>query len=123
MMIFVWAFLTLGSYFCVCLYLRVFRRGEDRHDGRVLASTKRALLAAFPLAVVLSGVGFVLENSETAISFREIHSDTRQDMNVILVVIDAMRADHVGAYGYRQPTTPYLDSFAKEGTVFKNCYA
>ena len=32
--------------------------------------------------------------------------------NVVLVVLDAARADHFGAYGYTRPTTPHADAFA-----------
>lgn len=38
--------------------------------------------------------------------------------SVVLVSIDGLRADHVGAYGYRRPTTPTIDRLAKEGTIF-----
>jgi arylsulfatase A-like enzyme len=38
--------------------------------------------------------------------------------NVVLVVIDTLRADHVGSYGYGQPTTPRLDALAARGTRF-----
>lgn len=41
---------------------------------------------------------------------------------VILISIDALRADHVGCYGYQRDTTPFIDSFAKEGILFKSCY-
>jgi arylsulfatase A-like enzyme len=37
---------------------------------------------------------------------------------VILISIDTLRADHVGAYGYRQVPTPNIDSFAAHGTLF-----
>jgi choline-sulfatase len=43
--------------------------------------------------------------------------------NVLLVVIDCLRADHVGAYGYSRPTTPHLDSLAAEGIRFESAYA
>jgi arylsulfatase A-like enzyme len=39
--------------------------------------------------------------------------------NVLLVVFDAARADHLGCYGYRQPTTPALDRLAAEGVLFE----
>ncbi|MFN0072885.1 MAG: sulfatase-like hydrolase/transferase [Chloroflexota bacterium] len=35
--------------------------------------------------------------------------------NVLLVSIDALRADHVGAYGYHAARTPALDSIAEQG--------
>lgn len=40
--------------------------------------------------------------------------------NVVLVSIDTLRADHVGAYGYDRPTTPHLDTLASSGVVFEN---
>lgn len=36
---------------------------------------------------------------------------------VILVSIDTLRRDHVGLYGYDKPTTPHIDSLAKEALV------
>jgi arylsulfatase A-like enzyme len=39
--------------------------------------------------------------------------------NIILIVVDALRADHVSAYGYDRPTTPHLDAWvAAEGARF-----
>jgi arylsulfatase A-like enzyme len=42
------------------------------------------------------------------------------DCNVILISIDTLRADHLGAYGYERNTSPYLDKFARENILFKN---
>lgn len=38
---------------------------------------------------------------------------------VILISIDTLRADHLGAYGYRKIQTPNIDAFARRGTVFE----
>ena len=39
-------------------------------------------------------------------------------VNVLLVVVDTLRQDHLGAYGYRaHPATPQLDRFAREDAV------
>ncbi len=43
--------------------------------------------------------------------------------NVVLIVIDTLRADHVGAYGYARPTSPSLDGLAASGTRFTRAYA
>jgi len=40
-------------------------------------------------------------------------------MNVILVVIDSLRADHVGCYGNTWIKTPNLDAFAEENVLFE----
>lgn len=41
----------------------------------------------------------------------------------VLVTIDTLRADHVSAYGYPRPTTPFLDSLARDGALFSHAYA
>lgn len=40
--------------------------------------------------------------------------------NILILTCDAMRADHLGAYGYPRPTSPQIDALAKESTVFSN---
>jgi arylsulfatase A-like enzyme len=37
---------------------------------------------------------------------------------VILISVDTLRADHLGAYGYKRIPTPNLDAFAEHGTIF-----
>jgi arylsulfatase A-like enzyme len=40
--------------------------------------------------------------------------------NLILISVDCLRADHVGAYGYERDTTAHIDEFAREATLFRN---
>ena len=40
--------------------------------------------------------------------------------NVIFILVDTLRADHLGAYGYSRPTSPALDAFARESVLFQN---
>ncbi len=48
---------------------------------------------------------------------------SRAPANVVLVTIDTLRADHLGAYGYARDTSPALDALARDGTRFARCYA
>ncbi len=43
--------------------------------------------------------------------------------NVVLIVVDALRADHLGVYGYGKPTSPHLDRLAREGVLFMHARA
>jgi arylsulfatase A-like enzyme len=43
--------------------------------------------------------------------------------NVVLIGIDTLRTDHVGAYGYARPTTPALDLLSKKGVVLDAAYS
>lgn len=46
------------------------------------------------------------------------------DVNVVVFLIDTLRADRLGAYGYKnRPTSPYIDQLAREGVRFENAYA
>jgi arylsulfatase A-like enzyme len=52
----------------------------------------------------------------------------RKDMeikkpNVILYLIDALRADSLGAYGYHRKVSPFMDKVAQKGVLFLNCYS
>jgi len=38
--------------------------------------------------------------------------------NIILIVIDALRPDHLSCYGYERNTSPNIDKLAKEGVMF-----
>jgi choline-sulfatase len=43
-------------------------------------------------------------------------------MNVLLIDIDSLRADHLGCYGYPRPTSPNIDALAEAGWRFERCY-
>lgn len=43
--------------------------------------------------------------------------------DIILVSLDSVRADHVGLYGSKRPTTPALDALASQACVFERAYA
>lgn len=77
-------------------------RGIGR-TGRPIrrASLPRALLPA--AAVLLAGC---LRSAPTG-------------CNVVLITIDTLRADHLSCYGYPRPTSPFIDSLAARGTLFR----
>ena len=43
--------------------------------------------------------------------------------NVLLISIDTLRADHVGCYGYKRPTTPNIDALCAESLRFETAVA
>jgi arylsulfatase A-like enzyme len=69
------------------------------------------------------GGDLVLRKSADDLRFVPVPAPVPRDANVLLVTIDTLRADHVGAYGYARPTTPTLDALAKDGALFVNAWA
>jgi arylsulfatase A-like enzyme len=51
------------------------------------------------------------------------HGQPAARPNVLLISIDTLRADHLGSYGYRHPTSPNLDALAKGAVRFARAYA
>jgi arylsulfatase A-like enzyme len=43
-------------------------------------------------------------------------------LSVLLITIDTLRADHLGLYGYRRPTSPHIDALGQRGTVFDRAF-
>lgn len=43
--------------------------------------------------------------------------------NIVLVVIDTLRAENLSFYGYPKETAPFLSRLAAQGVVFENAYA
>jgi arylsulfatase A-like enzyme len=43
--------------------------------------------------------------------------------NIVLIVLDTVRADHLSAYGYTRATSPAIDRVAAEGTLFTRAFS
>jgi len=43
--------------------------------------------------------------------------------NVLLLTIDTLRADHLGAYGYHRATSPHIDALARSATLFEHAFS
>ncbi|MDQ3068463.1 MAG: sulfatase-like hydrolase/transferase [Acidobacteriota bacterium] len=80
-----------------------------------MASDKTRLAAA-ALAFALAGAACSREKPPP------VAEESRAD-NVLLITIDTLRADRVGAYGYGRAVTPALDSLARGGVRFDRAYA
>jgi uncharacterized sulfatase len=47
-------------------------------------------------------------------------SSSKYKPNIVLIVLDTHRLDRLGCYGYPRGTSPNIDAFAQESTVFEN---
>jgi arylsulfatase A-like enzyme len=43
--------------------------------------------------------------------------------DVVLITVDALRADHLGVYGHARARTPSIDALARQGVRFERAYA
>jgi arylsulfatase A-like enzyme len=123
----VYDWLTLNNRLLhrACLLLAVgvafaFSRWFGQHQDSAHDFWKRTLpwaVAAFVLALVgIQGGKWLRERHAVA----GLPSPAPGSPNVLVIVVDTLRADHVSAYGYARPTTPTLDHLAQQGVLFEN---
>lgn len=89
----------------------------SQEHGRKVYKKKTVLSIAAGL-VILIGLYFIVRTvfpGGGKMDFR--------GLNVILVTIDTLRADHVGIYEEGNADTPHLDALAREGVLFERCIA
>ncbi len=70
-------------------------------------------------AVVGASENEAIEHEEVP----ELGSFTRRPKNVILISVESLSAEYVGAYGNKENLTPVLDKLAKESLVFDKLFA
>lgn len=75
-------------------------------------------LAGLVVVIVLvnQGGGWLRERVNT-VNLPSAQSDAP---NVIVLVIDTLRADHLSSYGYKRDTSPFIDGLSHEGVRFEN---
>ncbi len=82
--------------------------------------------SCFPIAAgVIFWVGFsLITHLNRPESLPAGIPETVQDKpNILLIVCDALRADHLGCYGYRSAKTPVIDSLADNSIRFHSAYS
>ncbi len=89
--------------------------------GWLLAGVPRA---ATLLAVVLAiGVNWQAAGADAPRRTDAPRSGLAGRLNLVVVLIDTLRADHLGVYGYERPTSPRIDGIARDSVVFERAIA
>lgn len=69
------------------------------------------------------GCGGLLFGNQSPAERGQLNERNQDLPNVLLVVVDALRADVIGAYGNERVQTPVMDGLAADGVVFTNAFA
>ncbi len=84
-------------------------RADPRRGERVIGNVRRGVVATI----------FVATAAVTACGAPARYPRA----NVLLITLDTLRADRLGAYGYKAAATPALDSLAADGVLFERAIA
>jgi arylsulfatase A-like enzyme len=120
-------FLTVTArlYHWSCLLFAIgagvaFTRWASAREEHIIRFCRRVVavaLAALALVfVAVKGGSWLSERRELA----RLPQASSGAPNVLVIVVDTLRADHLSSYGYARPTSPNIDRLAQQGTLFEN---
>ncbi len=81
---------------------------------------KSAFLLAVAVATLAIGIGYLIISNFAERTYSVPPKADSDKPDIILISIDSLRPDHLGCYGYRQPTSPTIDGLAGGGVRFEN---
>jgi arylsulfatase A-like enzyme len=91
-----------------------------------LTSKRLTRYAAPALAVILAVIGMsplAMTSWREWAAMRRSREAAGDAPNVLLLILDTVRAANLGAYGYHRSTSPSIDSLAREGVLFEHAYS
>jgi arylsulfatase A-like enzyme len=93
----------------------VLSKREKTISQKLQINLKWLAGTAFAFFLVVQGGGWVGEKIKTSQL-----NDNADAPNIIVIVVDTLRADHLSSYGYERDTSPFMDRIAAEGVRFEN---
>lgn len=121
----------LGGIFIFCLL--VFTVFHISISGKITEKTIRAIRISGSMAshLYLAAGGYLKPREIAKSEGKFVKPESRIDptnvpknqSNIILVLMDSIRADHMPDYGYHRNTTPFISSMADDLIRIKYCYA
>ena len=115
--------LWLLSVIGTCLMAALLSLWAWKHERRVARTLDRTLPWTLGIALAcLAGILLYRPNVEhRAMSNTPVATESLP--NVILIIVDTLRADHLSCYHYERLTSPNFDQLATRGVLFENAIA
>lgn len=85
------------------------------NDRRLQSNGRRLIAGAGLIALTMAWGPASMQANDVDVGVRS--------MDVVLITISSLRADHVSCQGYERQTTPHFDRFAAESVFFRNAFA
>lgn len=93
-----------------------------RWNCRLLAGLNLAVYATFAVTLIVVGLHHPRLPSSVPSTLAQV-ANAGPRHNLVLIMLDTVRADHLSCYGYARPTSPNLDQLARQGVLFEDAIA
>jgi arylsulfatase A-like enzyme len=109
--------IILAISFFLQKFARHWRLGRRAKSAPTVSA--KSLLTHAAIVLVVLGITLFLKQEPIVVAQNSSPSTTDPSLpNVILIVMDTVRADHMSLYGYERDTTPNLLRLAQQATVY-----
>jgi arylsulfatase A-like enzyme len=85
---------------------------------RAMHWARRGVVAMGGVTAILAIVVLVLLPAASVRALARLPAAPEGAPNILLLILDTIRAEELGVYGYAKPTSPRIDQFAARGVVF-----
>jgi hypothetical protein len=94
-----------------------------QHPEGLLRLFRRSLLWVMAVAILafvgIQGGSWLKDR----LAIASLPSSAPDAPNIMVIVVDTLRADHLSSYGYTRPTSPNLDNLAQQGVLFEYAFS
>ncbi|NWG35207.1 MAG: sulfatase [Chloroflexi bacterium] len=108
--------LAAGTAYQIFSFISKREAAATRQLTRILRWLAGATIA---ILILNQGGGWLNEKIRTA----RLPAAAPNAPNVIVIIVDTLRADHLSSYGYKRNTSPFIDNLAVEGVRFETAIA
>lgn len=106
---------SIGIIIYPVISKRIF---EKISDGSFLRVSQKTILS-FVCLTLIATLFFYVSDILAKKNYQEASANSRdRKPNIVFLTFDSLGTDHFSFYGYKRNTTPNLDKFARESTVF-----
>jgi len=110
--------LIFGSFL---FYLLISRLHAFRHPSKIVTGGLKVGVPVLILTLAAFGLFYMAGRDRSGRTGALDHAKDRP--NIVFIVIDTLRADHLSCYGYPLRTSATMDQMAKEGSLFQKAVA
>ena len=98
---------------------RIIIKNEEKIYHLSVKSVPILAGISFLLLVIIQGGLYFQEKS----TISNVTDAKPESPNVLVIIVDALRADHLSSYGYIRNTSPNIDRIAQQGALFEKAIA
>ena len=117
--------LTIWFLISILLVFLLERKALRKSIDPDYRHSNRMLISSFVITVFIISCSFLAPDIQSAISRISSRTEIQDSKspNILFIVLDTVRTDHLSCYGYKQNETPNIDRISRDSLLFLNAFS